>query len=404
MATNDTSEDGDPGAIVFGITEPMFILVMFELFFYGAYTMLFGLYVYLQIHQRGRQRCYQISLLLLYLLATAAVVILIMVEKQMTLFTLDVTLTADINDPIAASHFRTYASLTVAADGVYVAANIIADALLLYRCYIVWASRKYIIAIPVLISLINTVIAIIAAALVKNNAGRLLVTAGVKNSSLQVASIITDAFLSVNLFTNLMLTCLIAGRIWWIARATRQALGVNDSNDKSINSIAAMVLESGLLYPIALIFGLALTVKGTVEVQPMLTLIVGIAPTLIMVRTDLGISIEDATSPDPDETVALYDLEATNFDPHEMPKETEQKNSRDREGYGFQWGDDMKGKTPAVSSLSHFNSLRDDVVDLPPAFSESQDEGSSTSGPLSKQDEKYQARGLIVLNPPAIDV
>ncbi|KAJ3996507.1 hypothetical protein F5050DRAFT_1818505 [Lentinula boryana] len=397
MATNDTSEDGDAGAIVFGITEPMFILEMFELFFYGAYTVLFGLYVYLQIHQRGRQRYYQISLLLLYLLATAAVVISIMVEKQMTLFTLDVTLTADINDPIAASHFRTYANLTVAADGVYVAANIIADALLLYRCYIVWASRKYVIAIPVLISLINTVIAIVAAALVKNNAGRLLFTAGVKNSSLQVASIFYSEI------WNSDLTCFhcLAGRIWWIARATRQALGVNDSNDKSINSIAAMVLESGLLYPIALIIGLALTVKGTVEIQPILTLIVGIAPTLIMVRTDLGISIEDSTSPHPDDTVAPYDLEATTSDPYEIPKEKEYKNTRDREGYGFQWGDDMKGKTPAVSSLSHFDSLRDD---LPPAFSESQDEGSSTSGPLSKQDEKYQARGLIVLNPPAIDV
>ncbi|KAJ3992314.1 hypothetical protein F5050DRAFT_1905418 [Lentinula boryana] len=80
---------------------------------------------------------------------------------------------------------------------------------------------------------------------------------------------------------------------------------------------------------------------------------------------------------------------ATTSDPYEMPKEKEYKNSRDREAYGFQWGDDMKGKTPAVSSQSHFNSLRDNVVDLPPAFSESQDEGSSTSGPLSKQEEKY---------------
>ncbi|KAJ3992313.1 hypothetical protein F5050DRAFT_1858165 [Lentinula boryana] len=263
MASNDTSEDGDAGAIVFGITEPMFILEMFELFLYGAYTMLFGLYVYLQIHQRGRQRYYQISILLLYPLATAAVT----------------------NDPIAASHFRTYANLTVAADGVYVAANIIADALLLYRCDIVWASRKYVIAIPVLISLINTVIAIIAAALVKNNVGRLRIPIRqlVHKSHVDVSHWQLEEF---------------GGSLV----PTRQALGVNDSDNKRINSIAAMVMESGLPYPITLIIGLALTVKGTVEVQPMLTLIVGIAPMLIMVRPDLGISIEDATSPHPDET------------------------------------------------------------------------------------------------------
>lgn len=52
-------------------------------------------------------------------------------------------------------------------------------------------------------------IAIVSAALIKNNAGRLLNTAGVENTSLQAADIISYAFLSVNLFTNLMLTGLI---------------------------------------------------------------------------------------------------------------------------------------------------------------------------------------------------
>lgn len=74
--------------------------------------MLFGLYVYLQIHQRGQQRYYQISLLLLYLLATMAVVVSILIEKQMTLFTLDLTFTDDLSDPLVASHFISYANLT----------------------------------------------------------------------------------------------------------------------------------------------------------------------------------------------------------------------------------------------------------------------------------------------------
>ncbi|KAJ4485295.1 hypothetical protein J3R30DRAFT_1339069 [Lentinula aciculospora] len=142
MTTTDSNETVDVGAVVFGVTEPTFVLEMFELLFYGVYTLLFGLYIYLQIHQRGRQRYYQISLLLLYLLATAAVAVSILIEKEMTLFTLDITFTDNLNDTYVASHFITYADLTVAANAIYVVANIIADALLLYRCYIVWGSRN----------------------------------------------------------------------------------------------------------------------------------------------------------------------------------------------------------------------------------------------------------------------
>ncbi|GAW09114.1 phophatase 2c family protein [Lentinula edodes] len=401
MASNNTStETVDLGKVVFGVTEPTFIMEMFVLLFYGIYTMLFGLYVYLQIHQRGQQRYYQISLLLLYLLATMAVVVSILIEKQMTLFTLDLTFTDDLSDPLVASHFISYANLTVAAEGIYVAANIIADALLLYRCYVVWGSKKYVIAGPIVISLVNTVIAIVSAALIKNNAGRLLNTAGVENTSLQAADIISYAFLSVNLFTNLMLTGLIAGRIWWIARDTRRSLGIDNSSDKSIGGIAAMVLESGLLYPVALVVGLALTVPGTVDVQAILTLIVGIAPTLIMVRTDLGISIENASNTDPNETEKAY----KNFPEFERP------------AHGYNWTADMKGKAPErdvpeteersneITSLSPSDPVRD-IDAPPPAFSESQYEGTSTlisSGPPAHRNEK-QPQGLIVLNPPTMD-
>ncbi|KAJ3873700.1 hypothetical protein F5051DRAFT_455798 [Lentinula edodes] len=419
MASNNTStETVDLGKVVFGVTEPTFIMEMFVLLFYGIYTMLFGLYVYLQIHQRGQQRYYQISLLLLYLLATMAVVVSILIEKQMTLFTLDLTFTDDLSDPLVASHFISYANLTVAAEGIYVAANIIADALLLYRCYVVWGSKKYVIAGPIVISLVNTVIAIVSAALVKNNAGRLLKTAGVENASLQAADIISYAFLSVNLFTNLMLTGLIAGRIWWIARDTRRSLGIDNSSDKSIGGIAAMVLDSGLLYPVALVIGLALTVPGTVDVQAILTLIVGIAPTLIMVRTDLGISIENASNTDPNETVALYDLEATGSDPYGTPKEKAYKNfpEFERPAHGYNWTADMKGKAPErdvpeteersneITSLSPSDPVRD-IDAPPPAFSESQYEGTSTlisSGPPAHRNEKHP-QGLIVLNPPTMD-
>lgn len=106
----------------------------------GVYTALFGLYIYLQIHQQGQQHYYQFSLSLLYVLSTTAVVISILIGNQMTLFILDAIFTKDIDSPLTAFHFNSYANLvwmsstlsnpwylilisSVAAEGIYVVAK-----------------------------------------------------------------------------------------------------------------------------------------------------------------------------------------------------------------------------------------------------------------------------------------
>ncbi|KAJ4468179.1 hypothetical protein J3R30DRAFT_1682197 [Lentinula aciculospora] len=259
-----------------------FILVMVAFFLYGIYTLLCGLYVYLQIHQQGQRRYYQLSLLLLYLLAT--LVIIILTTQFIMLLQLEVL---EFGDDFNVDIFE---HLTVASRSVYVAANFVADALLLYRCYIVWGSRRYIIASLVIISLSMLGEEIFSpAALVVSE------------------SILYFGFISVNLFTNLMLTGLVAGRIWWLNRATQRSLGISKSNRKSINGIAATVLESGLLYPIAIIIDIVVVLQAQVDMQPVLTLVVGIAPTLIMVRNQLRISVEI----DSEQTATRSDPEAT---------------------------------------------------------------------------------------------
>ncbi|KIK66722.1 hypothetical protein GYMLUDRAFT_911233 [Collybiopsis luxurians FD-317 M1] len=71
-----------------------------------------------------------------------------------------------------------------------------------------------------------------------------------------------------------------------------------------------MVLESGLLYPLALIICLIFIVSNSIIVEPLLTVIVGIAPTMIIVRVDLGISVEapPSTSSNPT-SQSVSDLE-----------------------------------------------------------------------------------------------
>lgn len=68
----------------------------------GAYTILFGLYVYLQVHQQGRVRYYQVSILLLYLFALASLIVAILSKNQQDLYALSIVFTETI-DIVAAS-------------------------------------------------------------------------------------------------------------------------------------------------------------------------------------------------------------------------------------------------------------------------------------------------------------
>ncbi|KAJ3913673.1 hypothetical protein F5877DRAFT_71374, partial [Lentinula edodes] len=192
----------------------------------------------------------------------------------------------------------------VAQRGIYVAANIIADTILLYRCYLVWGSRKYVTPSLAILSLVNTVVAIFGVVLVaKNDQEQVIVQTEHAPAGPAIISLI---FPSINLFTNLALTGLIAGIMWWLAHVTQQLLGVSKSHDKSIRQIVALMLESSSIYPVALIISMVVNQLLLVDTQPFLTIIVGIVPTLMLVKIELKIGIEDGS----DKNVASNDLEA----------------------------------------------------------------------------------------------
>lgn len=95
------------------------------------YTILFGLYVYLQIHQQGRMHYYQVSLLLLYLLATGSLISSILVYNQYELYVLVIAFTgaidiiSDTYEPTAIvnSMFQVFAILGTALEVIYVTAK-----------------------------------------------------------------------------------------------------------------------------------------------------------------------------------------------------------------------------------------------------------------------------------------
>ncbi|EEB89087.1 hypothetical protein MPER_12862 [Moniliophthora perniciosa FA553] len=112
-------------------------------------------------------------------------------------------------------------------------------------------------------------------------------------------------FMGVNVLTNLVLTGLLAGRIWYIRHTNSKLLG--RVYTKRYSALIAIILESGALYPLFLIANIVLTfgdfpVKQRLRIfhaaaiiSNLLGLVAAIAPTLIVVRAGLGISIEQTT-------------------------------------------------------------------------------------------------------------
>ncbi|KAJ8091975.1 hypothetical protein PM082_024210 [Marasmius tenuissimus] len=122
---------------------------------------------------------------------------------------------------------------------------------------------------------------------------------GVIDSSLAIFTLIA-------LVGNLLLTIIIAGRIFFVAYRVGKYLPVCTSVPKVYRTTISATLESGLLYPVALIIYTACTLSGahissTVQlvaeaVFGSLVTIMGIASTLIIVRVSLGVAIHDEKS------------------------------------------------------------------------------------------------------------
>jgi len=177
--------------------------------------------------------------------------------------------------------------LNIVMGAVYVTTNLIADGIFVYRCYCIWGFRKRIIALPI----------------------TLLVATG----CLGFASVIAcgmegySEFLFINWFfplavifsvlTNVLLMALTAGRIWWIARGARAIMG--PAVVKQYRTVIAMILESGALYVtpglLYLIF-VGIRPSSTQVIFAALAQIVGIAPTIIVVRVGLGSSVDSVDS------------------------------------------------------------------------------------------------------------
>ncbi|KAG7086091.1 hypothetical protein E1B28_003606 [Marasmius oreades] len=98
---------------------------------------------------------------------------------------------------------------------------------------------------------------------------------------------------------NLILTLLMAARIWWITREAREVMGKPIEN--RYRKIVAVILESGFLYTSTLLVSLVVGLEfdpddhgGSVPIDlgVVVSTMSGIAPTLIIVRFAYGLTVD----------------------------------------------------------------------------------------------------------------
>ncbi|KAI3619857.1 hypothetical protein WG66_002763 [Moniliophthora roreri] len=102
---------------------------------------------------------------------------------------------------------------------------------------------------------------------------------------------------STTLVLNVMVTTLIAGRIWWVGRQVAGILGAE--HNRTYSKPLAIVVESGAISSVTILVTTILYAEK-LNVAHLLfdtfAQVAGMVPTLIIVRVGLGVSFQDSTS------------------------------------------------------------------------------------------------------------
>ncbi|GJJ06043.1 hypothetical protein Clacol_000231 [Clathrus columnatus] len=172
-------------------------------------------------------------------------------------------------------------------NSVYGAETFVADAVLLYRCYIVWRDFK-IILLPMVLWMATIVTGIHAIWSVAQP-----VSIGEAIFLNETAHWVT-AFYSVALTANLTATMLLAYRIWRVNGAVNasssSSIGTLNNMNPRIRSVLLVIMECGILYSVTLIVMLVLYLSKSNGVYIMFDIIVQIIPItfyVIIIRTSL---------------------------------------------------------------------------------------------------------------------
>jgi len=243
------------------LLECLHAAVLLEVLLYGVHLVLFCVCVNILAKRRNfAQPIILVALAIMFALATADI------SLSFRLVVKDIPSAIKGSMPVLDVLTHMYPK-----NPLFVTNNLIADGLLLYRCYVVWHGRKYVILGPVILLVADTVWGYVGA--------------GTNIFSLQ------KRFIPVYLWTvfamNTIMTILTAGRIWWVARTNGEILGKR--RYQPYYTAIAVLIESGAIYSISVLFLLVMPPRPyRLIFSTMILRIVGIMPTLIIVQVELS--------------------------------------------------------------------------------------------------------------------
>ncbi|KAF7343786.1 hypothetical protein MSAN_01959600 [Mycena sanguinolenta] len=256
---------------------------------FGAFTsgVLFGITLWqvctaaYLIHHRakGGNHWLAVAICATALLATAQLAI----EIELVVLDFRTVRLAVVGEELALSEtIRQAATAYLVFNLALVINNMVTDSIFIYRCYVVWGRNIFIVVVPILSLLASSIIGFLS-------------SYEIYDPHVYIDIRIVFGFM---LLTNVLLVALTAGRIWWMRRDVAGALEF--SIVRTYDNVIAIILESGGIYCISLIMYLvAVSILTTDSLSPVIpifraamTQVMNIAPTLIIVRAGLGLSIE----------------------------------------------------------------------------------------------------------------
>ncbi|TFK60943.1 hypothetical protein BDN72DRAFT_490275 [Pluteus cervinus] len=232
-----------------------------EVFLYGIYIPLFALCVYLMSRRQEQTRLWALLIptVVMFFLATADVAITLEILLAHTdLILTTEQLTSEVLD------------LAFPKNMLFTVNNFVADSLLMYRCYAIWGFNKYIIIPPAVTGISGTVFSFI-------------VQSSPLTSPLRRYILVYGWCIVV---TNVYLTAVTAGKIWWATRRSRFVLEARQV--KRYNLIITAIIESGAIYSGCVLITLVATI-GNYSIIPnaIYSKMVCITPALIVVQLGL---------------------------------------------------------------------------------------------------------------------
>ncbi|KAG7088994.1 hypothetical protein E1B28_012940 [Marasmius oreades] len=262
---------------------------------YGVYAIIFGLCIQI-LHRRKQSQLglYRICTIVLFILASIRVVLDTYGYTRQAIIDFLAAKTRDyepLDNYLGDDGQITWLSIV---NNVAVCMNVVADLMLIHRCYILWGSRRVLLytlgAVTIAINCIGFVGAILESYALGDPSTR-------RPFHVTADRMSTGWLIAIAVF-NSLLSLLTGGRIWWISREARRYMGRPGST--RYKAIVSAIIESGTLYPATLIITTAIYLTwdpeahGSIPVDlgPISCLMSGLAPTLVIVRVAYGKSVD----------------------------------------------------------------------------------------------------------------